>query len=122
MVARRVRPRLPDGRPRQGGGQAGLLPVLFGEEEAREADKARLALGPSARKERGEASVPPAYRRDLANIGLGGYMRGSYEGPRRFQWLRGLRAHGDVRFRCRRGDAEHAGASAECGDRNTLAE
>ena len=35
---------------------AGLLPVLFGEEEAREADKARLALGPSARKERG-ASV-----------------------------------------------------------------
>ena len=58
----------------------------------------------------------------LANIGLGGYMRGSYGGPRRFQWLRGLRAHGDVRFRCRRGDAEHAGASAECGDRNTLAE
>ena len=51
MVARRVRPRLPDGRPRQGEGQAGLLPVLFGEEEAREADKARLALGPSARKE-----------------------------------------------------------------------
>ena len=31
MVARRVRPRLPDGRPRQGGGQAGLLSVLFGE-------------------------------------------------------------------------------------------
>ena len=45
---------------RQGEGQAGLLPVLFGEEEAREADKARLALGPSARKERGEASAPPA--------------------------------------------------------------
>ena len=41
------------GRPRQGEGQAGLLPVLFGEEEAREADKARLALGPSARKEWG---------------------------------------------------------------------
>ena len=74
MVARRVRPRLPDGRPRQGEGQAGLLPVLFGEEEAREADKARLALGPSARKERGEASVPPAHRRDLANIGLDGYV------------------------------------------------
>ena len=37
----------------QGEGQAGLLPVLFGEEEAREADKARLALGPSARKEWG---------------------------------------------------------------------
>ena len=51
MVARRVRPRLPDGRSRQGEGQAGLLPVLFGEEEAREADKARLTLGPSARKE-----------------------------------------------------------------------
>lgn len=31
----------------------GCCPVLFGEEEAREADKARLALGPSARKERG---------------------------------------------------------------------
>ena len=61
MVARRVRPRLPDGRPRQGEGQAGLLPVLLGEEEAREADKARLALGPSARKERGRrvgASCP----------------------------------------------------------------
>lgn len=61
MVARRVRPRLPDGRPRQGGGQAGLPPVLLGEEEAREADKARLALGPSARKERGRrvgASCP----------------------------------------------------------------
>ena len=53
MVARRLRPRLPDGRPRQGGGQAGLLPVLLREEEAREADKARLALGPSARKEWG---------------------------------------------------------------------
>ena len=53
MVARRVRPRLPDGRPRQGEGQAGLLPVLFGEEETREADKARLALGPPARKEWG---------------------------------------------------------------------
>ena len=53
MVARRVRPCLPDGRPRQGEGQAGLLPVLLGEEEAREADKARLALGPSARKEWG---------------------------------------------------------------------
>lgn len=69
-----MRPRLPDGRPRQGEGQAGLLPVLFGEEEAREADKARLALGPSARKEwGGEVSAPPAYRRDLAIIGLGGY-------------------------------------------------
>lgn len=52
-VARRVRPCLPDGRPRQGESQAGLLPVLFGEEEARGADKARLALGSSARKERG---------------------------------------------------------------------
>ena len=51
---------------------AGLLPVLFGEEEAREADKARLALGPSARKER-EASMPPAHRRDLVNIGLDSY-------------------------------------------------
>ena len=50
----------------------GLLPVLFGEEEAREADKARLALGPSARKE-WEASMPPAHRRDLANSGLDGY-------------------------------------------------
>lgn len=63
MVARRVRPRLPDVRPRQGGGQAGLLPVLLGEEEAREADKARLALGPSARKERGR-------RRRLLPIGV----------------------------------------------------
>ena len=52
-----MRPRLPDGRPRQGEGQAGLLPVLLWEEEAREADKARLAFGPSARKEwGGEAS------------------------------------------------------------------
>ena len=73
VVARRVRPRLPDGRPRQGEGQAGLLSVLLREEEAREADKARLALGPSARKECGEASVPPTCRRDFANIGLGGY-------------------------------------------------
>ena len=78
MVARRVRPRLPDGRPRQGEGQAGLLPVLLGEEEAREADKVRQALGPSARKNgMGEASVPPAYRRDFANIGLEA-MRGSW--------------------------------------------
>ena len=61
MVARRVRPRLPDGRPRQGEGQAWLLPVLLREEEAREADKARLAPGPSARKEWGRragASCP----------------------------------------------------------------
>ena len=35
MVARQVRPRLPDGRPRQSEGQAGLLPVLLREEEAR---------------------------------------------------------------------------------------
>ena len=53
MVARQVRPRLPDGRQRQGEGQAGLLSVLLGEKEAREADKARLVLGPSARKEWG---------------------------------------------------------------------
>lgn len=59
MVARRLRPRLPDGRPRQGEGQAGLLPVLFGEEEAREADKARLALGPSARKGWEDGWLPP---------------------------------------------------------------
>lgn len=51
----------------------GYCPYCSGEEEAREADKARLALGPSARKEWGEASVPPAYRRDFASIGLGGY-------------------------------------------------
>ena len=31
-------------------------------------------------------------------------------------------AHEDVQLRRGRGDAEHAGASAECGDRNTLAE
>ena len=35
------------------GARPGYCPVLLGEEEAREADKARLALGPSARKERG---------------------------------------------------------------------
>lgn len=35
------------------GAKPGCCPVLFGEEEAREADKARLALGPSARKEWG---------------------------------------------------------------------
>lgn len=56
----------------------GLLPVLFGEEEAREADKARLALGPSARKEWG--------RRCLLPIGVilrildWTAMRGSYGG------------------------------------------
>lgn len=88
MVARRVRPRLPDGRPRQGEGQAGLLPVLLREEEAREADKARLALGPSARKEwGGEAG------RCLLPIGVilrildWTAMRGSYGGPHRFRWL-----------------------------------
>ena len=31
-------------------------------------------------------------------------------------------AHEAVQLRCRRGDVEHTGASAECGDRNTLAE
>lgn len=31
-------------------------------------------------------------------------------------------AHEAVQLRCRRGDAEHTGAFAECGDRNTLAE
>ena len=54
------------------GAKPGYRPYCSGGEEAREADKARPALGPSARKERG-ASVPPAHRRDLANIGLGGY-------------------------------------------------
>ena len=74
VVARRVRSRLSDGRPRQGEGQAGLLPVLLREEAAREADKARLALGPSARGGIGEAGrclLP--IRHDLANIGLNGY-------------------------------------------------
>ena len=108
MVARRVRPRLPDGLLRQGEGQAGLLPVLFGEEETREADKARLAHGLSARKEWGEASVPPAYRRDLASIGLGGYAWQLW-GPHRFRWLPGLRAHGGVRLDCLRA---RAGASS----------
>ena len=60
MVARRVRQCLPDGRPRQGEGQAGLLPVLFGEEEAREADKARLALG-----EEGMGGVPIVLSRGI---------------------------------------------------------
>ena len=88
MVARRVRPRLPNGR-RQGESQAGLLPVLLGEEEAREADKARPALGPSARKEWGR-------RRCLLPIGVilrildWTAMRGSYGGPHRSRWLRGL--------------------------------
>lgn len=82
-----MRPRLPDGRPRQGEGQAGLLPVLFGEEEAREADKARLVLGPLARKERGR-------RRCFLPIGVilrildWAAMRGGYEDPHRFDdWI-----------------------------------
>ena len=79
MVARRVRPRLSDGRPRQGEGQTGLLPVLLREEAAREADKARLVLDPSARKEWGR-------RRCLLPIGVilrildRTAMRGSYGG------------------------------------------
>ena len=72
VVARRVRPQLAAVREDEGV-QRRRMPVLFGEEEAREADKARLALGPSARKERGGRSAPPAHRRDLANIGLNGY-------------------------------------------------
>ena len=51
----------------------GCCPVLLGEEAAREADKARLALGLRRGRNGGEASVPPAYRRDFANIELGGY-------------------------------------------------
>ena len=57
-----------------------------GEEEAREADKARLALGPSAGKEWGR-------RRCLLPIGVilrileWAAMRGGYEGPHRFRWL-----------------------------------
>ena len=86
MVARRVRPRLPDGRPRQGGGQAGLLPVLFGEEEAREADKARLALGPSARKEWERRRCLPPIGVILQLLSWMA-MRGGYEGPHRFRWL-----------------------------------
>ena len=62
-MARRVRPRLPDGRPRQGEGQARLLLSLLREDEAREADKARLTLGPSARKEWGR-------RRSLLPVGV----------------------------------------------------
>lgn len=51
MMARRVRPRLPDGCSRQGEGQARLLLALLREEEVREADKVRLVLGPSVGKE-----------------------------------------------------------------------
>ena len=56
---RQVRPRLPDGRPRQSEGQAQLLPVLLRKEKAREADKARLVFGLSARREWGGGSVLP---------------------------------------------------------------
>lgn len=68
---RQVRPRLPDGRPRQSEGQARLLPVLLREEKAREADKARLVFGFSARREwGGRVGAPSAYRRDSAFVGL----------------------------------------------------
>ena len=43
----------------------------------------------------GEASVPPAHRRDLANIGLGGHAWQLW-GPHCFRRPLGLRAHGDV--------------------------
>ena len=71
-----VRPRSEPSAQGQGGPG---LPVLLGEEEAREADKARLALGPSARKEWGR-------RRCLLLIGVilrildWTAMRGSYGG------------------------------------------
>lgn len=78
MAARRVRPRLPDGRPRQGGGQAGLLLVLLGEEEAREADKARLAFGPSARKGWGDGWLPPLPIGVILRILDWAAMRGSW--------------------------------------------
>lgn len=58
-MMRQVLPRLPDGRPRQSEGQARLLPVLLREEKAREADKARLVFGLSARREWGGGSVLP---------------------------------------------------------------
>ena len=69
MVARRVRPRLPDGRPRQGEGQAGLLPVLFGgkrpERPIRFDWSSALRWGRS-----GQTPAPPAYRRDFVTNGL----------------------------------------------------
>lgn len=37
--------------------------------------------------------MPPAHRRDFANIGLDGYAWRLW-GLHRFQWLLGLRAHG----------------------------
>ncbi len=115
VVARQVRPRLSDGRPRQGEGQAGLLLVLLWEEEAREADKARLALGPSARKEWGR-------RLCLLPIGVilrlldWAAMRGSYGGYIVWKDLRaGLGRLRRPRRRCRRTWASStARISADC--------
>ena len=79
MVARRVRLRLPDGRPRQSEGQARLLPVLLREEKAWEADKVRLVFGLSARREWGGGSVLPLPIDVILRILDWMAMRGSYE-------------------------------------------
>ena len=45
--------------------------------------------------------MPPAHRRDLANIGLDGYAWQLW-GLHRFRCLLGMRAHGDVWLGCLR--------------------
>lgn len=63
----------------------GYCPYCTGEEEAREADKARLALGPPGEEGMGEAG------RHLLPIGVilrildWAAMHGGYEGPHRFR-------------------------------------
>ena len=66
-------PRLPDGRQRQGEGQVGLLPVLFGGGRPERPIRLDWPSAPRRGRNGGGGSVPPAYRRDLAIIGLGGY-------------------------------------------------
>ena len=91
-------------------GQAGLLPVLLGEEETPGSDKVRLALGPSARKEGGDGSVflPIGV---ILRISDWTAMRVRLWGPHRFRWQLGLQARGDVRLGCLRARARASNAS-----------
>ncbi|MFR1638130.1 MAG: zinc-ribbon domain-containing protein [Eggerthellaceae bacterium] len=75
---------LPDVRPRQGGAKPGYCPYCSGKR--READAARQPSAP--RRGRNGGVGASCYRRDFANIGLGGYA-----------WL--LRSVSSVRWRMR---------------------
>lgn len=83
------------------GAKPGYRPYCSGRKRPERPIRLDQPSAPRRGRNGGGGSAPPAHRRDLANIGLDGHAWQLW-GLHRFRWLRGLRAHGDVRLGCLR--------------------